>query len=169
MEAPQVIFKEWNRNHFEQVFKILQKSWRNAFATFIPGEDLTLYLNQTYNKEKLEELFTDGNVFCFVAEIDGSAVGWLKLTIDKNDNKFYLSSIYVLPEYQKLKIGGRLMEIAFSTAKGKGFSEIWIGVMEKNIIALRWYEKAGFIFEEKHPFLMGKTEIQHFIGRKKLL
>lgn len=162
-------FKQWNRNHFEQVYEILKESWHNTFSSFIPEEDLTLYLNQTYNTKKLDELFTDENVFCFVAEVDYSAVGWLKLTIDENDNKFYLSSLYVLPEYQKLKIGERLLGIAFLAAKEKGFSEIWIGVMEKNIIALRWYEKAGFVFEEKLPFIMGKTEVQHFIGRKKLL
>jgi len=169
MDETKVFFRPWNKNDFEQVYKILQESWDQAYASFIPEEDLAFYLNQTYNAIKLEELFNDANAFCFVAEVDRKAVGWLKLSIDNEENRFYLSSIYVLPGFQKLKIGQQLMNIAFTTAKEKGFSEIWIGVMDNNINALRWYEKTGFTFEEKLPFKMGKTEVQHFIGRKKLL
>jgi len=169
MNETTIIFRKWNQNDFEQVYKILQESWDKAYSSFIPKEDLTFYLNQTYNTKKLEELFDNANAFCFVAEVDGMAVGWLKLTIDITENRFYLSSIYVLPEFQKLKIGKQLMEISFTSAKEKGFSEIWIGVMDNNINALQWYEKTGFVFEEKLPFKMGNTEVQHFIGKKILL
>jgi len=169
MDETKVFFRPWNKNDFEQVYKILQESWDKAYSSFIPKEDLAFYLNQTYNAIELEALFNNANAFCFVAEVDGKAVGWLKLSINKEENKFYLSSIYVLPEFQKLKIGRQLMDIAFTTAKEKGFSEIWIGVMDNNINALRWYEKIGFVFVEELPFKMGKTEVQHFIGRKKLL
>ncbi len=169
MEGSKVTFRPWNKNDFAQVYIILRESWNAAYSSFIPKEDLTFYLNQTYNTKKLEELFNNANAFCFVAEVDGIAVGWLKLSIDEAEKRFYLSSIYVLPEFQKLKIGKQLMEIAFTSAKEKGFSEIWIGVMDNNINALRWYEKTGFSFEEKLPFHMGKTVVQHLIGRKKLL
>lgn len=169
MDDTKVFFRLWNKNDFEQVYKILQESWDQAYASFIPKEDLAFYLNQTYNAIKLEELFNNANAFCFVAEVDGKAVGWLKLSINKEENKFYLSSIYVLPNFQKLKIGRQLMDIAFATAKEKSFSEIWIGVMDNNINTLHWYEKIGFIFVEKLPFKMGKTEVQHLIGSKKLL
>ncbi len=164
-----VTYRPWHKNDFDQVYKILMESWDKAYSSFIPTEDLTYYLNQTYNTAKLEELFNSENVFCFVAEVDNKAVGWLKLSNDKVENRFYLSSIYILPEFQKLKIGKQLMEIALTNAKGNGFSEIWIGVMDKNINALGWYEKVGFTFEEKLPFQMGKTVVQHLIGRKKLL
>lgn len=169
MNETKVTHRPWNKNDFAQVYKILQESWDKAYASFIPKEDLTFYLYQTYNLEKLEELFNNKNAFCFVAEVNGEAVGWLKLSIDEAEKRFYLSSIYVLPEFQKLKIGKQFMEIAFATAKEKGFSEIWIGVMDKNTNALGWYEKIGFNFEEELPFQLGKTIVQHLIGRKKLL
>lgn len=169
MHEQKPVFRSWDKNDFDQVYKILQESWDKAYSSFIPKEDLTFYLNQTYNANKLEELFNNQNAFCFVAEVDGMAVGWLKLSIDNEEKRFYLSSIYVLPEFQKLKIGRQLMEMAFTTAKEKGFSEIWIGVMDNNINALAWYEKIGFVFEEKLPFKMGNTEVQHFIGKKILL
>ncbi|MCK9212266.1 MAG: GNAT family N-acetyltransferase [Ignavibacteriaceae bacterium] len=169
MEESKVTFRPWNKNDFAQVYKILQESWDKAYSSFIPKEDLTFYLNQTYNANKLEELFNNTNAFCFVSEVGGKAVGWLKLSIDNEEIRFYLSSIYVLPEFQKLKIGKQLMDIAFATAKEKEFSEIWIGVMDNNVNALHWYEKTGFTFVEKLPFKMGDTEVQHLIGKKILL
>jgi len=169
MDEKEVKYRPWNKNDFDQVYKILEESWDKAYAAFIPKEDLTLYLNQTYNTNKLEELFNNANAFCYTAEVEGNAVGWLKLSINSEEKRFYLSSIYVLPEFQKLKIGRGLMDIAFTAAMEKGFSEIWIGVMEQNIAALNWYEKIGFVFEEKLPFMMGKTVVQHLIGRKMLL
>jgi len=169
MHESKVFLRRWNKNDFEQVFTILQESWDKAYSSFIPKEDLTLYLNQTYNTKKLEELFNNVNAFCYVAEVDGKAVGWLKLSLNEEENRFYLSSIYVLPEFQKLKIGRQLMEVAFTTAKEKGFSDIWIGVMDNNANALGWYEKIGFVFVEKLPFKMGNTEVQHLIGSRKLI
>ena len=169
MNETEVTYRPWNKNDFDQVYKILMESWDKAYSSFIPKEDLTYYLNRTYNTAKLEELFNSENVFCFVAQVGVEAVGWLKLSIDKVENRFYLSSIYVLPEFQKLKIGRQLMEIAFTSAKEKGFSEIWIGVMDNNTNALGWYEKIGFEFVEELPFRMGNTEVQHLIGRKILL
>lgn len=169
MSQTQTTFRPWGKSDFQNVYDILQHSWSNAYSSFVPNEDLTFYLNQTYNLSKLEELYNDKNVFCFVAEVEGRVVGWLKLSISDEDNKFYLSSIYVLPEFQKLKIGKNLIDIAFTTAKEKGFSDIWIGVMDKNINALEWYKKIGFTFVESLPFTMGKTKINHLIGVKEIL
>ncbi len=168
MSQTQITFRNWEKSDFRNVYDILQKSWSNAYSSFVPNEDLTFYLNKTYNLNKLEELYNDKKVFCFVAVVESKVVGWLKLSISDEDNKFYLSSIYVLPEFQKLKIGKSMMDIAFTTAKEKGFSEIWIGVMDKNINALEWYKKIGFKFVESLPFTMGKTTINHLIGVKEI-
>ncbi|MBZ0199255.1 MAG: GNAT family N-acetyltransferase [Ignavibacteriaceae bacterium] len=169
MNETKILFRPWDKNDFPHVYDILKKSWDSAYSSFVPKDDLDFYLNQNYNLSKLEELYNKHSVFCFVAEVDGKAVGWLKLSISDEEKKNYLSSIYVLPDFQKLKIGQRLMTIAFTKAKENGFPDIWIGVMEKNIPALEWYKKIGFVFVENLPFKMGKTTISHLIGVKEIL
>jgi ribosomal protein S18 acetylase RimI-like enzyme len=103
---------------------------------------------------------------CYVADIENTICGWLKLTDNKSENRFYLSSIYVLPEFQKMKIGEKLYHVACEEAVKKGFTEIYIGVMVQNKGALQWYRKLGFTFFEEQPFTMGTTSVPHLIGRK---
>jgi len=165
----EVIIRNWQRKDFAEIYNLLHDSWFSAYKSFIPESDLLKYLDTTYNTDKLEQLFVNKDVICFVAEINTQTAGWLKLTISEQEKRFYLGSLYVSPHYQNLKLGNKLMELAFSTAKEHGFSEIWIGVIEQNEFALNWYKKLGFQFSEKQPFKMGNTEVPHLIGSKKLL
>ena len=169
MNMPDVTFRNWEIKDFPQVISLLMKTWSAAYSSFIPQEDLDSYLGQTYSLEKLSELYNNKNVICFLVEVNDKVAGWLKLIINETENRFYLSSLYVLPEYQKLKIGKELIDISFKTAKDFGFNEIWIGVMENNTKAFEWYRKLGFEFIKELPFTMGKTTVNHLIGVKKLV
>lgn len=159
--------RKWAKDDFIYVKNVLRKSWKDAYK-FIPQEDLDFYLEKTYSLKELENLFLSTNIICYVALIENEICGWLKLTININDKKFYLSSIYVLPEFQRYKIGSKFFDIAIQEATNNSFDEIYIGVMNKNEIALKWYKKLGFEFFKEEPFQMGKTIVSHLIGRKKL-
>lgn len=148
------------------VRKVLQLSWKKAYSPFIPQEDLDTYLDKTYSESSLQEMSKDDDYICYVAEAEGKICGWLKLTESKNEKRFYLSSIYVSPKFQKRKIGEEFFHLACAIAKEKEFSEIYIGVMIQNERALQWYKKLGFIFFEELPFTMGTTSVPHLIGRK---
>ncbi len=162
-----ILIRKWTRADFPDVQNVLRESWKNAYK-FIPQEDLEFYLDKTYSFNELEKLFSSKTIICYVAQIENKICGWLKLTFATNDNKFYLSSIYVLPEFQKYKIGSKFFDIAIHEAINLSFDEIYIGVMNKNEVALKWYKKLGFEFFKEEPFQMGKTIVNHLIGRKKL-
>jgi ribosomal protein S18 acetylase RimI-like enzyme len=152
-------------NDADEVRALLQLTWQKAYSPFIPQSDLDSYLNKEYSVTRIQEIFHNPNFICFVAEVKMKICGWLKLTINKNEDRFYLSSIYILPDYQKLKIGDKLFQTACNVAKQKEFNEIYVGVMNQNKIALQWYEKLGFKFFEELPFIMGETSIPHLIGK----
>lgn len=150
----------------EAVREVLQLSWKEAYSSFIPQNDLNDYLNKTYSIDLLKYSFKNPDLVCFVAELNQKICGWLKLYFSNDENRFYLSSIYVLPEYQKLKIGIKFFDLACTVAKSNKFNEIYIGVMVQNERALNWYKKLGFDFFEELPFSMGKTSVPHLIGKK---
>ena len=158
--------RKWNESDAEAVRNVLEISWQDAYSSFIPKTDLDNYLDRTYSLELLKTASKKSDFICYVAEIDETICGWLKLYISKDENRFYLSSIYVLPEYQKLKIGLQFFNLACEEAVMLGFKEIYIGVMIQNERALRWYKKLGFDFFEELPFTMGNTSVPHLIGRK---
>lgn len=158
--------RKWNVNDVPGVRNVLQLSWQKAYSSFILQEDLDFYLNKTYSEASLIELSQAPEFICYVAESDGEIVGWLKLTDNKIENRFYLSSIYVLPDFQKMRIGEKFFKLSCREAVKKGYLEIYVGVMDQNLSALKWYQKLGFNFFEEQPFIMGKSSVSHLIGRK---
>ena len=90
----------------------------------------------------------------------------MKLFEDKINKRFYISSLYILPDYQGFGIGKKLLKEAYLIAMQKQYDRIWLGVMTKNVKAVDWYKNIGFVFVEEDPFQMGKTEVMHLIGYK---
>lgn len=160
--------RPWSEKDFYEVRKILSITWFETY-NFIPEKDLVTYLDKYYSFENLHELFNNKNAFCFSVEFDNHLIGWMRLIDNKTDGKFYVSSLYILPKYQGLGIGKKLMQIAEKKAVELNHSDIWIGVMEKNTLTLNWYKKLGFNFIKEEPFIMGVTEVNHFIGYKPII
>ncbi len=159
--------RSWIKNDFNEVRKILKETWLQTYD-FIPENDLLIHLENYYSLEKLNELFNNPDAYCFSIEKDRQVFGWMKLFDNKSDGNFYLSSLYILKDYQGLGIGKELISVADKKALELNHSRIWVGVMKKNINTLTWYKKLGFNFIKAEPFKMGETEVSHLIGYKKL-
>lgn len=162
----EILIRKWNDNDAEAVNKVLKLSWKDAYSSFIPQNDLDFYLEKTYSVDLLKQACNNPDLTCYVSLINEIVCGWLKIFESKKENRIYLASIYVLHEYQKLKIGKKFFEIACNEATNRKYSEIYIGVMIQNELALKWYKKLGFDFFEEQPFTMGNTSVPHIIGKK---
>ncbi|MGQ9798829.1 MAG: GNAT family N-acetyltransferase [Ignavibacterium sp.] len=160
-----VLIRYWSEKDFSAVRKILLGTWLNTY-TFIPEEDIRFHLEKFYTIEKLQQLYTDSNTNCFMAEVNENPIGWMKLYNNENQKRFYVSSLYVLPDYQGFGIGRKFLEVAESLTGKMNYDRIWLGVMKDNIKALNCYKKIGFYFIEEEPFQMGKTIVIHLIGYK---
>ncbi len=99
-------------------------------------------------------------------EVNSVPAGWMKLFEDQTNNKFYISSLYVLPNFQNFGLGKKLLNEAYRIAETKQFNKVWLGVIKQNIKALEWYKNLGFAFVEEEPFQMGSTTVIHLIGYK---
>ena len=164
IKAEDIIIRKWQENDAVGVRNVLKLSWEKAYSSFIPQTDLDLYLDKTYSESLLRNMFNNPDFICYVAQFENTICGWLKLTMDKSEYRFYISSIYVLPEFQGMKIGDKLFNIACEEAARNNYKEIYIGVMTQNAKALKWYQNLGFKFNEEKPFIMGRTSVPHLIG-----
>lgn len=151
---------------------------RNSFyGTFlhIDGEEaVTLYVKEHFNLSKIESEFNEKNVTFFVAYYNNLPAGFLKLRTEefpeeiKDFNHIEIQRIYVLKDFQDCKVGLNLMLKAFSFCKDEGYELIWLGVSDKNVKALNFYQKLGFEVFGKHIFHFG-TELQEDLLMKKNL
>ncbi len=152
---------------YPQVIELLKLSWAEAYD-FIPEEDRENYLATFYTEEKFRQFLENELNECLSLWEKEKIIGWMRLEENPTQKEFHLASIYLHPDFQGQGIGKRLIELAFEKGRDKGYDKIWLGVMEQNKPTLKWYEKLGFIFIRKEPFQMGKTEVPHLIGYKKL-
>jgi len=165
--STEIILRKWTTEDFQSVRNILLVTWKDAYH-FIPEKDIITHLDNFYSETKLLELFNDHSTNGILAEIENKPVGWMKLFDDQLAEKFFISSLYVLPEFQGYGIGRKLLLKAEETASKSKHDKVWLGVMKDNVKTLEWYRKIGFQFVEEEPFKMGKTEVLHLIGYKTL-
>ena len=165
--STELTLRNWTKEDFQTVRNILLVTWKDAYH-FIPEKDIITHLDNFYSETKLLELFNDHKTNGILAEIENKPVGWMKLFDDQLAEKFFISSLYVLPEFQGYGIGRKLLLKAEETASKLKHDKVWLGVMKDNVKTLEWYRKIGFQFVEEEPFKMGKTEVLHLIGYKTL-
>lgn len=164
----EVIIRQWRMDDLPSVQRITWDTWLAAYSEFIPENDLQTYFDSHYTMEALSELFHSVLVNGFVSEIDGSVVGYARTQLNNEENRFYISSLYVLPQYQGKGIGMKLLRAAEECANAHHLGTVWLGVMVQNVGALTWYKKIGFQFVEEAPFTMGNTTVNHLIGYKRI-
>ncbi|MBW7889050.1 MAG: GNAT family N-acetyltransferase, partial [Bacteroidetes bacterium] len=152
-----------------QIQSVLFNTWVAAYAEFIPIQDIQWYFNNYYSESRFREMADETTTWNFVAEIHGQLAGYARAKIHGDDKNFYVESLYVLPEFQGKGIGIELLKICESYAKERNFSQVWLGVMEKNVKTLAWYKKLGFEFTAEAPFVMGETTVNHLIGYRTIL
>ncbi|MGD0339034.1 MAG: GNAT family N-acetyltransferase [Bacteroidota bacterium] len=135
-----------------------------TYASFIPEADLRAYFDIEYSITALTELFKNPDITGYIVEIDEVVAGFTCTEYKKDKNRFYISSLYVLPIYQGTGLGQKLLEIAERKARQYGIDRVWLGVISDNITVFSWYKKLGFEFIEESPLLIGKTKVVNRIG-----
>lgn len=162
------MIRAWTINDLKAVQRVLFETWLDAYGSFIPRSDLENYFENHYNLEALMKLMATEGIDGLLAEVDGEVVGFARTKYDKVENRFTVTSLYVLPQHQGKGLGQQLLESAERIAKRYGADSVWLGVMEQNTRAVEWYQRIGFTFVEVAPFVMGSTTVPHLIGYRGL-
>ena len=163
-----IIIRPWQKGDIASIRRITWHSWISTYSSFIPVDDLRSYFDIHYTEASFLSMFDDPFMHGFIAETNDQIAGYARLFFNQNENRLYVPSLYLLPEFQGQDIGRRLLEAAEGYAAEKRLDELWIGVMVKNRQALDFYREVGFQFVREEPFTMGKTTVSHLIGYKKL-
>ena len=66
-----------------------------------------------------------------------------------------LSRLYLLASAQGTGIGGALIAAAIEQAAALGGKTVWLGAYDRNVKALAFYERRGFVKVGTHEFEFG--------------
>ena len=158
----------------DSLCKISTETFYETFADTNTAENMTAYLESAYNEEKLcKELSNPDSEFLFLY-VDERVAGYMKLNdfpsqTDINDSDaLELERLYILKEFQGLRLGNDLMNYAIQTATERGKKYVWLGVWEHNERAKHFYEKNGFYRIGAHSFAVGDDVQTDYVMRKDL-
>ncbi len=98
----------------------------------------------------------------FALAADGEIVGFMQLE-KKDDGRFELKNIAVVPEHRHNGCGKMLLDVAKAKVRELGGSKISIGIIEENTVLKNWYTANGFVHMgtkkfEHLPFTVGFME-----------
>ncbi len=104
----------------------------------------------TFGSQAFEEFLARADTELWVAQMEGSIVGFLSMIIGSpnpishESNGSEIPRIYLLPQVQGSGLGRQLLEAAVTEARERGLGHIWLDVMASADHAKAAYLKWGF-------------------------
>lgn len=125
-----------------EISGIYESSWKSAYKGIIPQA----YLDSIPKGRWVANLDNPSWHTLLCVE-DGRPVGTSSFCASRFDDYpgwGEMISIYLLPEYIGKGYGRRLFSEAVDALRGLGYTELFLWVLEENLRARRFYERAGF-------------------------
>lgn len=138
-----------------------KRTFTDTYGKVSEPSHIQQYLDENFSPEKLRTGLTDPHSEFYFAKVDNKPVGYLKVnfaqaqTMEMKGKGMEIERIYALKEWHGKGVGPALFNKALEIATQKKSEFIWLGVMEGNNRAIRFYEKSGFKITGIHPFLFG--------------
>jgi ribosomal protein S18 acetylase RimI-like enzyme len=144
-----------------------------TFGHLYPAEDLQTFLAKNHTTAGWLSTLTDPHRATFVAEhqsgrmIGFIGVGACKLPVqDLEITAGEIQQLYVLAEFQSLRLGTQLMDAGLEWLASQGRSPLYIGVWSENYGAQRFYSRYGFGKVGEYGFPVGNTVDREFILKR---
>ncbi|WP_343687073.1 GNAT family N-acetyltransferase [Chryseobacterium gleum] len=169
-----VIIIKSGEKDLETLQNIAIQTFTETFAEDNTEEAMRSYLEESFNTEKIKSELNNPDSFFYIAWEEDNPVGYLKVNTGKaqtelqDESSLEIERIYVMKSHHGKKVGQLLYNQALETAQQLGRSYLWLGVWEKNLRAINFYSKNGFVEFDKHIFRLGEEE-QTDLMMKKIL
>jgi diamine N-acetyltransferase len=144
---------------------LARQTFIESFAGENTPENMQHYLEKSFSAEQLKKEIANAFSEWYFVLFKNKKVGYLKINFSeaqtdvRDEKSLEIERIYVVRELQRQKIGQLLFQKALEIATEKKFKYIWLGVWEKNLKAIKFYERNGFAAFDTHVFTLG-TEVQ---------
>ncbi|WP_137904105.1 GNAT family N-acetyltransferase [Chryseobacterium sp. 2VB] len=169
-----IIINKASAEDVEIVQSLGRQTFSETFAENNTEEAMKKYLEESFNTKKIKSELNNPDSFFYIAWEEDNPVGYLKVnsgeaqTELQDDTALEIERIYVKKSHHGKKVGQLLYNKALETAEQLKKSYLWLGVWEKNLRALQFYRKNGFVEFDKHIFRLGEEEQTDLMMKKVL-
>lgn len=135
-----------------------RKTFVETYSEVTHDEALQAYLEKKFTPEVIEKEMNKPAACFYIGFVENTAVAFTKLRNDRKAkgleqiNGIEIERVYVLKEYQGLKVGKLMMDRCIDIATEDKYDMIWLQVWQHNNKAIQFYQKAGFVIYETTTF-----------------
>ncbi|WP_350293445.1 GNAT family N-acetyltransferase [uncultured Croceitalea sp.] len=154
--------------------KISRETFIDAFEKQNNPTDFKNYISKAFSFETMyKELCNTASHFFFIYK-EKELIGYFKLnefdaqTELKEKKGIELERIYIIREHQGKSLGREALLKVLEMAIKKDKEYIWLGVWERNLDAIRFYQRHGFVKFDTHPYYIGSDKQTDWLMRKEL-
>lgn len=137
------------------------RAFTDTFAAQNTPEDMAVYLAEAFGDAQQRAELTDPRCTVFLAERDGEIVGYAMLRDGPppdcvpDASAIEIARLYAGQRWIGAGIGALLMQRCLVEAAARGRRTIWLGVWERNVRAIGFYQRWHFSVVGSQPFQLG--------------
>ena len=160
---PEISIKKATEKDFNAIVEIGRVSVDESHRDSCAAADMAAYIDSHYNDAAITEELKDLKNIYHIIFVDEQPVGFSKLVLNAEyatiprKNIAKLDRIYLLKNFQRLKLGFELLQFNISLAKNNNQSGIWLVTWEGNKTAVDFYLKTGFTIHGSENFNVSET------------
>ena len=158
-----ISIKRATEKDYKSIVQIGNISVWEAHRDSCSAKDMKEYLEKNYNDITIKEELNNSNNLYHTLNYNGRPVGFSKIVLNTGqpniaqENVTKLDRIYLLKEFQELKLGFELLKFNIELSKKNNQSGIWLFTWIGNTRAVNFYLKAGFKIIGSHMFKVSET------------
>jgi ribosomal protein S18 acetylase RimI-like enzyme len=160
--------------HAPALAEFSSAAFYDAYAYANTPEDMQQYIAEHFSGEEIRKEIGTKNTFIFLAMLDEKIAGYVKLGTATSPEQLggkpaiEIERLYVDKKLQSQKIGAALVAHLIQFSKSQGKKVIWLGVWKKNIRAVAFYEREGFVKFGETIFTLDRDLQEDFLMKKEL-
>ena len=130
----------------EQIEILAQKAnvvWHDAFKDILTLQQIEYMIEKFQSFNALSQAINQNNYEYFFIKFADNIAGYTGIK-DENE-RLFLSKLYILKEYRGKKIASKVFEFIENSAKEKNLKSVWLTVNRNNNHAIEVYKHKGYI------------------------
>ncbi len=133
------------------------KTFVDAFGADNRAEDMEAYTREAFGEAQQRHELETAGIVTLLGEQAGEAIAYAQLrdTPGAAYGEVELARFYVDRPFHGSGIAQLLMDAVDVQARTLGGTRLWLGVWERNLRAIAFYRKSGFVQCSTQPFLLG--------------
>ncbi len=158
----------------EMLTDLAARTFYDAFADMNTPQNMQAYMSKAFTVAQLTAEISDPQAKFLIAEVDGVAAGYAKLSSGNvpasvtGPNPIELVRLYVDRKFLGSGIGNDLMQACMDEARNLGHRSIYLGVWEHNHRAQSFYFRWNFRVVGSHIFQMGDDPQMDWLMEREL-